>query len=144
MFLGLACLAPNQLEAELFIVSTGTGERTITSDDLPAYERYSAALRAPSLAAREQLYEEALALKPSLPEANINLSNLLSERGEAGDLLRARTLLQVAQASADNDLLRATALSNLGHLEQRVAGRDLRAAALAEKHYRQGFVISSL
>ena len=120
-----------------YALATDWGERYVAEHDLPAYNMYNAAIRAAREASPDEaieLYRETLALKPDIPEALINLSNLLAQRG---DIAGARGALQAAVPAADHKSLVATALSNLGHLEQKVSGKDLIATARAESYYRR-------
>jgi Tfp pilus assembly protein PilF len=125
---------------QMYVLMTEIGERFVTASELPAYNLYNEAV-ATSVQANVdrsvELYKEVLSLKPDMPEALINLSTLLSKRGRAEDVNVSRELLYRAVEHADYPSMRASAFSNLGHLEQRAAGRDLFQAAKAEPFYKQ-------
>ena len=75
-----------------FVIDLGNGlSRTATTEELPAYEIYNSGRDAHSIStngaddnAREavSLYRQSLALKPDLPEALLNLGNLLGTLGD--------------------------------------------------------------
>lgn len=122
--LGFALLLlaqPLGAEDQEFIVTTSWGERVVKGAEVRAYELYNKAKATPR---SEQIdaYRKVLAVKRDLPEALINLSNLLLDRGLARDASEARELLEIAIKSADHPNSRAIAHSNLGHLIQRSAG----------------------
>ena len=106
-----------------YALVTEYGERLISAEALPAYQLYNQAVGA----AREgrhddarSLYQRTLAIKPDLVEALINLSTLL---GDVGDVAAVRACLEAALQAAEHPSLRATVLSTLGHLEQKVKHR---------------------
>lgn len=90
--------------AEEFIVTTDGGfQRSATLRELRAYEAYNQGVASWGPAAIS-LFERAVAIKPDLPEAWMNLGNL------RGDLRDYETALDCA----DNPKLKAQALSNIG------------------------------
>lgn len=119
---------------ELLVLSTDWGERMIDSRDVFAYEVYNQAVHAANngdIDKAIELYVETLRLKPDIPEALINYSNLLKGR----DMDASQQLLEQAALAADHLSLHAIALSNLGHLKHKRAGKDLKHAIEAEYYY---------
>jgi tetratricopeptide (TPR) repeat protein len=129
-------VAGDQAQPELqYILTTAWGERLVPASDVPVYGIFNRAVNEANPDLALAIYDEVLRLKPTLPEALINLSTLLTARRASGDVARAREALTLAVAAAEHRSLRAAAFSNLGHLEQKEAGKDLVKAAAAESHY---------
>ncbi|KAJ8598503.1 hypothetical protein CTAYLR_001371 [Chrysophaeum taylorii] len=96
------------------IVSTEAGvERGATVRELAAYEAYNegVALSARDVVMAIAKFEEAIRIKPDLPEARINAGNLLAGLGRTDE---AEAMYAAALECADHPVIRAQASSNLG------------------------------
>jgi len=125
-----------QPEAQ-YVLSTAWGERLVMASDVPVFESFNRAVNEPNSEVALAMYDEILRQIPTLPEALINLSGLLSARRARGDMARAREALKTAIGSAEHTRLRAAALSNLAHLEQKESGLNLGQSAVAESLYQR-------
>ncbi|KAJ1462789.1 glycosyl transferase family 41-domain-containing protein [Pelagophyceae sp. CCMP2097] len=120
------------------IVTTDSGvERGATALEVPAYYLYNdgvAASKAGDVEAAVRHFRGALVVKPDLPEAHINLGNLLGDAAANGapDLqAEAMSHYEAAVRCADHPKLLSQALSNLGHNIHRTARGDVGALSAA-------------
>jgi len=120
-----------------YVLSTAWGERFVSASDLPVFESFNKAVNEPNSEVALAMYDDILQRLPTLPEALINFSGLLTARRASGDLARAREALTSAIASAEHTRLKAAALSNLAHLEQKESGLNLAQLAESEALYQR-------